>query len=1034
MTEWIGTEALGNALQFTPRRPGPVTIAPPVAPSDINLFGSSIDENSANGTAIGVAQQVGGTSCTFTLTDDAGGLFAITSGGSLTVAGALDHESAASHNVTIRATNGAGFFEKIFAITVNDVNEAASSFSIAGATISGGRIQIADNVSNGHVVGTISNNDPDDGDTQDWSLTDAMGGALSIDAVTGVVTVSNAAALVLGDDTFTVQAIDDGSIVTSAVFPVTVFVGVSNLRQFTLTNTNGAGTSTGFRRVGMAFEKTEVPSGQILQASIDGGANIRTAMLNVNTWSDGSLRSCTLAVDAGTFTASEVKTINVNAVVGSQAASSLNVSTYIASIDDLTVEITNHTGSADNVNVGNLTFSLQTAIATATRFEKTDDTDLCVRFWCWQKVAPDEHLTCLNYVDIWLDTDGSTVLGLEWTPVLSQHWYVNDPTGTVQTKQRRDYDATIKDGTTTLESHIGLEHGYYCRWAALRTANDDHHARRLWLNKSSSMPTLNLAYTAATKRAMSKTGYLPPLTTTVSIDATFAQTTHVPLGENPSASTGNSHNHRKDINGTGAYNGRGPIGNPESIALIQQTAAAWRAARVSAQAGLSVHYHIWDHRVASGGFADTDVSMGLIPFKVQQLGAQSYTGLAAETLASINAGSGNEIGDDLPVGGNGAFGFFDTSHHTSYSYAMAFIEGEAYLTDAVLAAAQYPLHDQPYNNLGTNPKVLFYEKTARRTALSLPATTYGAMNGFPIQTRAYAWLQYAMLRAYQLTSDSSRHKPYLAKLEENISTWLTDSLALFPASHVSKGGLYSRNGAQSNPWMTNFCVLASWDSVPIADDEGWAGFRTAALQCDKELANHYVHAPYWTLAYRMTWTLDDSDYLAFVPDDTPTLLVSASVTADVFTGSAVFVTLKVRDGDIIYPSPRDTGGLSVSAPAGLTLNQKYFVVNANPGADTYQLSLTQGGAAVTGIADTGTVWLGAFLADAATSPIGTGGADLGADDDYGQIAFAAAEIAAMRGSANFSASLTADIRTFYAPRKALWSGDSYAAWSLDTDF
>src|SRR5256885_7268114 len=62
-----------------------------------------------------------GDTATFTLRDDAGGRFRINSG-NLVVAGALDYETATSHDVTIRVTDSAGnFYDKTFVIDVTDV-------------------------------------------------------------------------------------------------------------------------------------------------------------------------------------------------------------------------------------------------------------------------------------------------------------------------------------------------------------------------------------------------------------------------------------------------------------------------------------------------------------------------------------------------------------------------------------------------------------------------------------------------------------------------------------------------------------------------------------------------------------------------------------------------------------------------------------------------------------------------------------------------------------------------------------------------
>ena len=92
---------------------------------------TSIAENSANGTIVGVATAIDpdrtGT-VSYTLTDNAGGRFAIASAtGQITVANGslLDFESAASHAITVRATDQGGLtYDEIVTINLTNVDEA----------------------------------------------------------------------------------------------------------------------------------------------------------------------------------------------------------------------------------------------------------------------------------------------------------------------------------------------------------------------------------------------------------------------------------------------------------------------------------------------------------------------------------------------------------------------------------------------------------------------------------------------------------------------------------------------------------------------------------------------------------------------------------------------------------------------------------------------------------------------------------------------------------------------------------------------
>ena len=107
-------------------------------PTDISLSGSVVDENSANGTLVGNAAGTdidAGDSLTFSLTNDAGGRFAVDlNTGQLTVADGslLNFEAASSHAITIRVTDSGGLtYDESFTISLNDINEAPTALDDA---------------------------------------------------------------------------------------------------------------------------------------------------------------------------------------------------------------------------------------------------------------------------------------------------------------------------------------------------------------------------------------------------------------------------------------------------------------------------------------------------------------------------------------------------------------------------------------------------------------------------------------------------------------------------------------------------------------------------------------------------------------------------------------------------------------------------------------------------------------------------------------------------------------------------------------
>ncbi|MET4707174.1 VCBS domain-containing protein [Endozoicomonas lisbonensis] len=91
-----------------------------------------IEENSANASVVGTvsAQDEEGAAVSYSLTDDAGGRFTIdASTGEITVADSslLDHESGASHTITVEASDGGVSSTKDYTVYVTDVNEVPVS-------------------------------------------------------------------------------------------------------------------------------------------------------------------------------------------------------------------------------------------------------------------------------------------------------------------------------------------------------------------------------------------------------------------------------------------------------------------------------------------------------------------------------------------------------------------------------------------------------------------------------------------------------------------------------------------------------------------------------------------------------------------------------------------------------------------------------------------------------------------------------------------------------------------------------------------
>ena len=169
--------------------------------SDSDMNANAVDENAAIGTAVGVtafASDADSTdTVTYSLSDDAGGLFAIDPNtGVVTVAGALDRETANSYDIEVTATSTDGSTStQSYTIAINDVDEFdVTTPTDADATAN----TVSESAANGTAVGITAAASDADATTNGvtYSLVDSggdpvVGGPFAVDANTGVVTVAD---------------------------------------------------------------------------------------------------------------------------------------------------------------------------------------------------------------------------------------------------------------------------------------------------------------------------------------------------------------------------------------------------------------------------------------------------------------------------------------------------------------------------------------------------------------------------------------------------------------------------------------------------------------------------------------------------------------------------------------------------------------------------------------------------------------------------------------------------------------------------
>jgi gliding motility-associated-like protein len=145
------------------------------APSAITLSASTMDENNAIGATIGTLASTdsdAGDSFSYSLVSGTGSTdnskFTL-SGNTLKAAEAFDFETKSSYSIRIQTTDAAGLsFQKEFALTIVNVNEAPTAIALSNATIDENNAVDAS-------IGTLSSTDPDAGTSFTYSLVSGAG-------------------------------------------------------------------------------------------------------------------------------------------------------------------------------------------------------------------------------------------------------------------------------------------------------------------------------------------------------------------------------------------------------------------------------------------------------------------------------------------------------------------------------------------------------------------------------------------------------------------------------------------------------------------------------------------------------------------------------------------------------------------------------------------------------------------------------------------------------------------------------------------
>ena len=234
------------------------------APTNSTLSTSSINENNAVNAVVGNLSSTDidtGDTHTYTLVSGIGSTdnssFTIV-GNQLKATAVFDFETKTSYSIRVKSTDAGGLtFEKVFTITVNNVNEAPTNSTLSTSSIN-------ENNAVNAVVGNLSSTDIDTGDTHTYTLVSGIG---STDNSSFTIVGNQLKATAVFDfETKTsysirVKSTDAGGLTFEKVFTITVnnvneapilsvsqtsFYGVVNVFLPTIVVTNSRGTATSF--------------------------------------------------------------------------------------------------------------------------------------------------------------------------------------------------------------------------------------------------------------------------------------------------------------------------------------------------------------------------------------------------------------------------------------------------------------------------------------------------------------------------------------------------------------------------------------------------------------------------------------------------------------------------------------------------------------------------------------------------------------------------------------------------------------------
>jgi|GEM_PF-6701358 hypothetical protein len=811
-----------------------------------------------------------------------------------------------------------------------------------------------------------------------------------------------------------------GLIATALALPGQAYAVTGTITSFTIANWSSSSSKCRYRRA-LWFAKGHIPAGYV--PVIRQGTTIIQAQFDERkTWSDGSLQLCVLSMMDNDFAGLESRVYAVSATTGSYSNAGLRALSDVTSRHDFKVGFAGVTQFNGSTTVtrgsGAFTADFNVQSKVATRVYNYHSGPVCSSWEVWGMAtdnsggAQDPHLKTVWYVTAWNNPDG-TLNDVEYAAVVTQDWW------NVAGKFRLNYNATLMDGTATINTYLTVQHPYHSQWMTVRTANDNNHARRFW---AGAIPTLSHTFDKNYARSTGLFPYLDPVYQPTSL-ATILSTGGCTLANYVPISP---ENHRGGIDQTGGYMGRGLMPNTDCVAWMRQTPADYRYARTNGFAGLHVPYHYRSNatrKIASGPQAGTDTANTVVSMIMRPLAASQYDFTAQGMPAPIDAYTGVCTGQIAATfvpktGGNGPWSpSGDASHAVAYSYGMYLLEGERHFMQATLDLATNAAHQLNGNSYGGAPQASYYGCAPFQTLLAIPNTQWSGISNARPEARNIRNAGWGMMLAAQagiVCPDVDVQSGFIKLFRKQHSAYVAWNMGYMEPAQLALG-IYSCLPAanyMNSPWEGDFLVLSHSLNAIANEDQNSLTAINNCLQYQAmapwKSGQGYRSNDYCELVSLRTQTPYNRVTNPLLSLSAQQLQSDCSVTSNVITTTEARIT--PSNGDVVYFSRTNCEILVAALPSGFAEATPYYAVNCS--AFKLQLSATPGGPALA--IPNGTYSIG-YQPAMWNRTVASSAVYLPPADSYPSISAAALIMASKAGANAVTSGMVASAQAFVAP-------------------